>query len=666
MKKKAHYIFYLLFFTYNCNAQLLYLQENYKGGISVDGKGYYGQNYMQADTINFVNSVPPGSTIKKAFLISYRVLFQINNPKPNDNPFLFIFNNDSLTFDSSNIVTYSRCENSSSPAYLEHIVVKDVTAFTALGGNQLLTPCQGCNITNNFKKNYVYDGFLLVILYENNSMPVTNTVVFLNNKTFNWNMQYNSITGLNIIDNTKDVGLSLWANDLNIEYPINLILNSSIGNYNLGDYWFNESYITHPKDELLAPGSFYYQNNTLFGLQDDSPDAFIDSTDALANIKTYIGNGTTSFSLSTTINQSNSGCNDIINTLILAYSTPCPARAITASQNYTLCSGDSKALSISSSTVNTSVSWYATDSSLSSYTIANPIASPTISTNYIAYVDSAGCKHTEHVSIAVYASPTFDSLRIHDVVCGDPVNSGGVSVLGSKGGTIPYTYNVGGLTQTGNSLGGLVTGNYTVTLIDKSGCTYRQPFTIAQINIAKADFTYAPATICINEPVAFTNKSTNTNLQTWSFNLQDSATQNPVHIFSDTGTYMVTLIAWRNQRPCSDTISKTLVVKECPPDSINLTVPNIFTPNGDGINDVWQTIVYNINYTLNNYACTIYNRWGIKVFETDNINTSWDGKTTSGIAISSGTYYYLIKLTATNSKNISEHKEFKGCLELVR
>ena len=72
MKKRALYIFYLLFFTYNCNAQLLYLQENYKGGISVDGKGYYGQNYMQPDTINKVNSVPPGSTIKKTFLISLR------------------------------------------------------------------------------------------------------------------------------------------------------------------------------------------------------------------------------------------------------------------------------------------------------------------------------------------------------------------------------------------------------------------------------------------------------------------------------------------------------------------------------------------------------------------------------------------------------------------
>ena len=92
----------------------------------------------------------------------------------------------------------------------------------------------------------------------------------------------------------------------------------------------------------------------------------------------------------------------------------------------------------------------------------------------------------------------------------------------------------------------------------------------------------------------------------------------------------------------------------------------MFTPNGDGINDTWQLIFYNYNYTISNYQCAIYDRWGIKVFESDNISNEWNGKNTSGLACPSGSYYHLIKLTQTNSKGSSEEKEFKGFVELIK
>ncbi|MFI5142350.1 MAG: PKD domain-containing protein, partial [Bacteroidia bacterium] len=511
--------------------------------------------------------------------------------------------NNTITIDSTNIVTPAFNGYGLTASDKNWITVKDVTPYIQNSNNQLITPCQSCSLYNNIPNwDYVYSGFLLVVIYENNTMPTTNVVLFVNSQNLGQNMTFN-LSGLNSIDNTKDAGLSIWTDNLNIEYPINFILNSTVGNFNLGSLWFNEAYATLPKSELLVPGSFYYQNNTLFGLRDDSPNAFIDSTDALANIKTYVGNGTTSFSLSATLNPQGY---DYINAFVLAYSSLCPERSITPTQNYSLCVGNNKQLTINSSNVNSTYNWYATDSSLSSYTIANPIASPTVSTNYIAYVDSAGCKHTEHFSIAVYANQKFDSLSVSNVICGNPSNSGAVNVVGTKGGTTPYTYNIGGTAQTSSGFSHLVVGNYTATVTDKNGCIYQKPFTITQVNTAIADFSYAPTIICVNEPVVFTKINSTTNIQTWSFNLQDSITANPVHVFTDTGTYQITLIAWRNQRQCSDTITKTLVVKECPPDSINLTVPNIFSPNADGINDAWQVLVYNINYAINNYACTIY------------------------------------------------------------
>ena len=70
MKRYIYILFSL--FAVNSHAQLLYLQENYRGGVSVDGKSYYFETYLQADTINFQNTVPIGSSIKKAFILSLR------------------------------------------------------------------------------------------------------------------------------------------------------------------------------------------------------------------------------------------------------------------------------------------------------------------------------------------------------------------------------------------------------------------------------------------------------------------------------------------------------------------------------------------------------------------------------------------------------------------
>jgi gliding motility-associated-like protein len=70
-----------------------------------------------------------------------------------------------------------------------------------------------------------------------------------------------------------------------------------------------------------------------------------------------------------------------------------------------------------------------------------------------------------------------------------------------------------------------------------------------------------------------------------------------------------------------------------------LDIPNVFTPNGDNINDYFK-ISY--NFAPENYKITILNRWGNKLFETDNINNSWNGKY-NGNQCSSGVYYYLIQ-----------------------
>lgn len=95
-----------------------------------------------------------------------------------------------------------------------------------------------------------------------------------------------------------------------------------------------------------------------------------------------------------------------------------------------------------------------------------------------------------------------------------------------------------------------------------------------------------------------------------------------------------------------------------------LIIPNILTPNGDGLNDRWNIEIGNKELV----SFVIYNRWGIEQSNSKSLNLKksktivWDGHTTSGVACSEGIYYYIIEVK--NSKG--EIEKHKGYISLVR
>lgn len=82
-------------------------------------------------------------------------------------------------------------------------------------------------------------------------------------------------------------------------------------------------------------------------------------------------------------------------------------------------------------------------------------------------------------------------------------------------------------------------------------------------------------------------------------------------------------------------------------------IPNVFTPNSDLLNDVWQSD-FSAFETVN---CTIYNRWGNLIFGSDKKIVRWDGRTTSGEMCSDGIYFYCIE---------TETEKYKGHIQLIR
>jgi len=92
----------------------------------------------------------------------------------------------------------------------------------------------------------------------------------------------------------------------------------------------------------------------------------------------------------------------------------------------------------------------------------------------------------------------------------------------------------------------------------------------------------------------------------------------------------------------------------------NVLFPNVFSPNDNGLNDVFKPGGLGVELTLD-YYLAIYDRWGEKLFETDKPQQGWDG-TYRGESVQEGVYMYYARVTLENG----ERKMFRGTVTLLR
>jgi gliding motility-associated-like protein len=200
-----------------------------------------------------------------------------------------------------------------------------------------------------------------------------------------------------------------------------------------------------------------------------------------------------------------------------------------------------------------------------------------------------------------------------------------------------------------------VTTTYTVTAT-QGACVASTSTIVGVAPYANAAYTYSQPNGGLPQTVTFDNTSTNASGYTWLFgDGSTSSATDPVHVYTEEGTYQVTLIA-ANAVGCGpDTISYTLVIL----DGSLVIVPNIFTPNGDQTNETLDIQTKGIS----DLVCTIYDRWGLKIAEVNGINNpKWDGKTASGNAAAEGTYFYILKATGIDNKTF----DMSGSVLLIK
>lgn len=112
---------------------------------------------------------------------------------------------------------------------------------------------------------------------------------------------------------------------------------------------------------------------------------------------------------------------------------------------------------------------------------------------------------------------------------------------------------------------------------------------------------------------------------------QDNSTTSNINILEN-GTY------WVEVEDGCNSLSDTIDVKVDACD-VFIKFPNVFSPNGDGYNDIFTPIEIN---RIKELQTSIYNRWGQVVYASENLNIGWDGKTTSSSKVPVGNYYWVI------------------------
>jgi gliding motility-associated-like protein len=202
---------------------------------------------------------------------------------------------------------------------------------------------------------------------------------------------------------------------------------------------------------------------------------------------------------------------------------------------------------------------------------------------------------------------------------------------------------------------GLAAGTYTVTVTNANGCSISDTIVIHQplpVTIqAIPDSAQIKLGESINVTTTYSDNVQGNPVYIWqpSVGLNCSDCPNPVATPEFTTVYQVTLI---DQAGCMATDQVLIEV------DLDKTfyVPNAFTPNGNGTNDVFQV------YTngARNIHLMIFNRWGEKIFESFDLNKGWDG-TYQDRLLNPSVYVYYVEITYLDGSK----KTAKGSVTLI-
>lgn len=279
---------------------------------------------------------------------------------------------------------------------------------------------------------------------------------------------------------------------------------------------------------------------------------------------------------------------------------------------------------------------------------------PAVASSYSVTV-SDGCSDAESLTINVDVHPDISvGYETNTRLCYGAIGFANLSVTPID--SYSYRWSTAPV-STSRDLQAPVSRTYTVTVTSTTtGCSVDEDVELPGYELVRAMFLQNPGEGCVSlqDPVLeFVDLSQGITDGRWDFG--DGKTEsyffgtNPRHEYSDTGRYVVTLYA---EGECPDTFHLEVCVEQQPV----IYAPASFTPNGDGVNDVYKIQAYGITY----FEMYIFNRWGEQIWESRDPDSGWDG-THRYEYVEMGGYPYVIYYMGNRSRG----KEVKKGMIIV-
>jgi len=297
----------------------------------------------------------------------------------------------------------------------------------------------------------------------------------------------------------------------------------------------------------------------------------------------------------------------------------------------------------------------------SAYSYAwSPSGSGTVSNNLpaatyvITVTDAHGCTATFSQQITQPSAIT-SLLTPADEHCVNSCDGSIQNTAGGGTGALTYSWSNSAVTQ---DISNLCPGSYSVTITDANNCHHIDNASIGTSTFITANFNPDGVWGVIPYTVGFTYTGSGASTYQWNFgdgSPIDNAS-NPSHTYTDLGIYNVVLIVNSGSPDfCTDTFNIQITVEG----QSKLKMPNVFTPNNDGYNDVFKPDAEH----LATLEVTIYDRWGKQVGEFNTIDGYWDGKNMHNKKeVADGVYYYI--LSATGKDKVEYN--LQGTVTLIR
>lgn len=294
-------------------------------------------------------------------------------------------------------------------------------------------------------------------------------------------------------------------------------------------------------------------------------------------------------------------------------------------------------------------------------------------TCFLTWIEDTGCPyfnrfyHTWCITVVDTNTPppppppVFDSLQVFatwsENVCSDTCTGFLDALVIGGAGPHTFSWSDASIVQlSGNT--GVCGGEYIITVVDSLGNVAMDTATLRGPQLVGIDLPVvaAPSTVPANvqiEPVIEAPASSYLWLVNNAFVSADSVLN---YTIEECGTYNVFVTAF-NADGCSDSAATSITVD---PAIWPGTLPNVFTPNSDGFNDVFLPGVP----TLTGFLLEVYNRWGSRVHRSELPNAGWDGRDFSGLEMPAGIYFYVV--TGSTLCDAASSTTHRGTVQLLR